>query len=85
MNHVLIYCNLPARLQLKVSFSPLHRDDHHPIENKETGAWNSIVRKEQGNGERQVHITGTCALKELSTHTLMTLQSSLKYKPDIKE
>ena len=85
MNHVLIYCNLPARLQLKVSFSPLHRDDHHPIENKETCAWNSIVRKEQGNGERQVHITGTRALKELCADTLITLHPSLKHKTNIRQ
>ena len=45
-------CNLPVWLKLGVSFSPLHADGNHPIENEETGTRHSVVRKEQGNGER---------------------------------
>ena len=43
---------LPVGFKLGVSFSPLHADDNHPVENKETSYRNCPVSKEQHDGKR---------------------------------
>ena len=59
---------LPVGFKLGVSFSPLHTDDHHPVENKEACYWNCPISKEYHYGEYKVHLVST--LKELGTDAL---------------
>ena len=70
--------NVPVGFKLRVSFSPLHTDDNHPVENKETRYWYSPVSHENHNSKCQIKMVRP--LKELNSHTLTILQPCLQDK-----
>ena len=69
---------VPVRFKLRISFSPLHADDHHPIENKEACNRHCPVSKKNHNGKCQVYLVSI--IKELGTDTFTSLHSCLQGK-----
>ena len=50
----LMLCNLPVRFKLGVSFSFLHIDDNHPVENNKAHDWYSPECEECADSEKLI-------------------------------
>ena len=76
----LIKCNLPIGFKLGVSFSPLHADGNHSIEDKETCARHGIKSHKSTGSEGQIHFIRQGASPEVPTVTDAVLHVRLNQK-----
>ena len=68
---------LRISFKLRVSFSPLHADDDHPVENKEASTRYGVKKEESKDCEEQIHCFRQGALEEEVTNTLAILHVRL--------
>ena len=66
-------------LKLGVSFSPLHADRHHPVENKETSARHGVKKEERKHRKEHVHLLRQGAFEEEITNADAIFHISLQH------